>query len=312
VDTSRNDQLGELAADANLARTDFLAAASLQLDNFLDANRDRIASVGGLVLIDDEVDYLAIEADLSFKSRNRYQDEATGKWVTETETITDTSELAEIYNLADVYAAFAEIDSDAAEPDGEEPEAAEAAAEPVANQLSMTGGVDPYAAAADDWAAGHEDEEAPETEEEAAERLYDLALAFQERSQQTEAHLLEQFESAACQLTSVLGDLIIVDDEDERLMLSAAGTFTAEVVPDGEAEKGTWRKLGGPDDIVEFYDPTDVFGDLADALAEAFPGLGEPAGAEGEEDAAGTEDVEDVVPVEPVEGDNNGEGGNAR
>jgi hypothetical protein len=312
VDTSRNDQLGELAADANLARTDFLAAASLQLDNFLDANRDRIASVGGLVLIDDEVDYLAIEADLSFKSRNRYQDEATGKWVTETETITDTSELAEIYNLADVYAAFAEIDSDAAEPDGEEPEAAEAAAEPVANQLSMTGGVDPYAAAADDWAAGHEDEEAPETEEEAAERLYDLALAFQERSQQTEAHLLEQFESAACQLTSVLGDLIIVDDEDERLMLSAAGTFTAEVVPDGEAEKGTWRKLGGPDDIVEFYDPTDVFGDLADALAEAFPGLGEPAGAEGEEDEAGTEDVEDVVPVEPVEGDNNGEGGNAR
>ena len=94
MDTSRNDQLGELAADANLARTDFLAAASLQLDNFLDANRDRIASVGGLVLIDDEVDYLAIEADLSFKSRNRYQDEATGKWVTETETITDTSELA--------------------------------------------------------------------------------------------------------------------------------------------------------------------------------------------------------------------------
>ena len=27
-----------------------------------------------------------------------------------------------------------------------------------------------------------------------------------------------------------------------------------------------------PEDIVEFYDPTDVFGDLADALAEAFPG----------------------------------------
>ena len=28
-----------------------------------------------------------------------------------------------------------------------------------------------------------------------------------------------------------------------------------------------------PDELVEFYDPTDVFGDLADALAEAFPSV---------------------------------------
>jgi hypothetical protein len=310
VDTSRNDQLGELAADASLARTDFLAAASANLDKFLQANRDRIASLGSLVLIDDEVDYLSLEADLSFKSRSRYQDEATGKWVTETETITDTSELAEIYNLADLYSAFLDIDSETGEPavesEAEGPEAADA----VPNQLATSSGVNPYAAVADDWAAaGHGDEEAPESEEEAAERLYDLALAFQERSQQTEAHLLEQFESAAGQLTSVLGDLIIVDDEDERLTLSASGAFSAEVVPDGDAEAGTWRKLGGPDDIVEFYDPTDIFGDLADALAEAFPALGEPAGTDGEE---GEEGVEDVEPVEPVEADDHGEGGDAR
>ncbi|HEX7491358.1 MAG TPA: hypothetical protein VF337_06610, partial [Candidatus Limnocylindrales bacterium] len=240
MDTSRNDQLGELAAEANLARTDFLAAVSAQMDKFLDANRDRIASLGGLVLIDDEVDYLAIEADLSFKSRSRYQDEATGKWVTEDETITDTSELAEMYNLAEVYASFAEIDPETGEPEGDQPEAEDAAV----GQPATTAGVNPYAAVADDWAAaGHVDEEAPESEEEAAERLYDLALAFQERSQQTEAHLLEQFESAAAQLTSVLGDVIIVDDEDERLTLSASGSFSAEVVPDDDAEAGTWRKL---------------------------------------------------------------------
>ena len=59
MDTSRNDQLGELAADASLERTDFLAAASAQLSKFLEANGDRIADLGGLVLIDDEVDYLA-------------------------------------------------------------------------------------------------------------------------------------------------------------------------------------------------------------------------------------------------------------
>jgi hypothetical protein len=313
VDTSRNDQLGELAAEANLARTDFLAAASAQLDRFLDANRDRIAALGGLVLIDDEVDYLAIEADLSFKSRSRYQDDA-GKWVAEDEVITDTSELVEMYNLAEVFASFAEIDAETGEPEGEQPQAEEASAgQPIA-----AAGVNPYAAVADDWAAaGHVEEEAPESEEEAAERLYDLALAFQERSQQTEAHLLEQFESAAAQLTSVLGDVIIVDDEDERLTLSASGSFSAEVVPDSEAEAGTWRKLGGADAIVEFYDPTDVFGDLADALAEAFPGLGEPASVDGEEDE-GTEDTEDhedqepVEPVEPAEGDEHGEGGTAR
>ncbi|MGZ8515549.1 MAG: hypothetical protein ACXW4H_07615, partial [Candidatus Limnocylindrales bacterium] len=27
------------------------------------------------------------------------------------------------------------------------------------------------------------------------------------------------------------------------------------------------------EELVEFYDPTDVFGDLADALAEAFPAV---------------------------------------
>ena len=72
MDTSRNDQLGELAADASLERTDFLAAASAQLSKFLDTNADRISELGGLVLIDDEVDYLAIAADLTFRSRSRY------------------------------------------------------------------------------------------------------------------------------------------------------------------------------------------------------------------------------------------------
>jgi len=108
LDTSRNDQLGELAADASLERTDFLATASAQLSKFLDANAERIADLGGLVLIDDEVDYLAISEDLSFRSRSRYLDEATGKWVTETEVIDSASELVELYNLADVFASFAE------------------------------------------------------------------------------------------------------------------------------------------------------------------------------------------------------------
>jgi hypothetical protein len=282
MDTSRNDLLGELAADAALERTDFLASASAQLGRFLDGNEARIRELGGVVLIDDEVDYLAIAEDMTFRSRSRYQDEATGKWVTDTEVIESAAELVELYNLADVFAAFAEATKLEA---GMAPEPTAAgdllrAADIAPEESVQLGGENPYAAVADDWAAGHDYEEAPETEEEAAERLYDLALAFQERSQQTEAHLLEQFESAASQLTAVLGDLIVVDDEDERLTLRASGSFAAEVVSEEDAGTGQWHKLDSPDEIVKFYDPTDVFGDLADALAEAFPDLGEepPAG----------------------------------
>ncbi len=306
MDTSRNDQLGELAADAALERSDFLVQASAQLRRFLDANATRISDIGGLVLIDDEVDYLAVAADLTFRSRSRYLDEATGKWVSETEIIENPSELVELYNLTDVFSAFAEAKSETG-PDEEStleggpPETADVAP----GGAIGVGGENPYAAAADDWAAGQEYDEAPESEEEAAARLYDLALAFQERSQQTEAHLLEQFETAAAPLASVLGDLVIVDDEDERLTLRASGTFAAEVVPEDDAESGTWRKLDGPDDIVEFYDPTDVFGDLADALAEAFPSLGGPDGeAEPIEPVEeGKEDVEDVEDVEDAKGE---------
>jgi len=314
MDTSRNDQLGELAADASLERADFLAAASAQLSKFLDANSDRIAEIGGLVLIDDEVDYLAIADDLTFRSRSRYLDEATGKWVSETEVIDSPAELIELYNLADVFAAFAEATKAEAGLD-EEPTAADELLQSADIAPSETVGIgsdNPYAAAADDWAAAHEYEEAPENEEEAAERLYDLALAFQERSQQTEAHLLEQFESAASQLTGVLGDLIIVDDEDERLTLRSNGSFVAEVVPEADAEAGAWRKLDGPDDLVEFYDPTDVFGDLADTLAEAFPALGEPAGASEQVGEEGEEEAEEAEADEPVEGKDGAEGDKPR
>jgi hypothetical protein len=309
MDTSRNDQLGELAADASLERSDFLVAASAQLSKFLEANSERIVDLGGLVLIDDEVDYLAIAEDLTFRSRSRYLDEATGKWVSETETIDSPAELIELYNLADVFAAFAEATKTEAGLEGEPTAVGDLlkSADIAPSETVALGGENPYAAAADDWAARPGYEEAPENEEEAAERLYDLALAFQERSQQTEAHLLEQFESAASQLTGVLGDLIIVDDEDERLTLRSNGSFVAEVVPEAKAEAGTWRKLDGPDDLVEFYDPTDIFGDLADTLAEAFPALGEPSGAEDEEGEEREED-EEGAEEEAEEGPEGGEG----
>jgi hypothetical protein len=287
-DAARNTQLGEIAREAALERSDFLVTSTDQLRSFMERHAGRIRELGGLVLIDDDPEYLAVAPDSSFRSRSRYQDETTGEWLSETEVIESVGELVELYNPADIYAAFAEA---AREEAGlaEEPTAAEELVEvaglaPDETMAPGVDGIDPYAGAADEWAARRETgegEELPDDDETAARRLYDLALTMQERSQQSEGRLIEEFEMSAASLTSRLGDFIIVDDDDERLTLKSSGSFVAEVVP--EDEEGTWRSLNSPEEIVQFYDPTDVFGDLAEALAEAFPEVagderGEPSG----------------------------------
>ncbi len=296
MDVGRNDMLGELASDAALERTDFIVQATEQLSKFLDRNKDRISQLGGLTLIDDDPDYLSVAPDLTFRVRSRYEDPDTGEWMSETEIVESPSELVELYNPAEVYQAFAEAAREAA-----------GLAEPTtdADELMRTAGIPPeetfgldeaaYAGAADEWAATQPPVAEADDEESAARALYDLALDFQERSQQNEARLLEQFEEASAKLTVQLGDLIIVDDEDERLVLGSSGRFRAEVLPeDGDGE---WRELSAADDLVEFYDPTDVFGDLADALAEAFPAVApesEDEGPDADEDGDGEESDEDA------------------
>ena len=316
METGRNDLLGELASDAALERSDFLVQATEQFRKFLDRNGARIREVGGLTLIDDDPDYLSIAPDLTFRSRSRYLDDDTGEWVSETEVIESASEIIELYNPADIYQAFAEAAREAAGL-GAEPTAADDLMDTAGIAPEETIGIDAgaaYAGAADAWAAGRVDGGEADDEETAARRLYDLALTFQERSQVSEARLIDQFEEAANRLTPTLGDLIIVDDEDERLTLEASGGFRAEVVP--EDAEGAWRTLSTPEELVEFYDPTDVFGDLAEALAEAFPSVtgegGSDEEAEGddedleEDDAEDGEDVEDVEDVEDANGDAGG------
>ena len=190
MDLSRNQALGEIAADAALERRDFLAKAAEQLHRFLDANAARIEDAGGLVLIDEDPDYLAVAPDGSFRSRTRYQDD-NGEWVSETEVIDSPSELVELYNPAEVFAAFAEA-ARAAAGMGEEPTGAEelmesagiAPDETVAEEgYAVAADEGTYAAAADAWAATNAEEAPPADTDEAAARLYDLALSFQERSQ---------------------------------------------------------------------------------------------------------------------------------
>ena len=282
MDVNRNDLLGELARGAALERTEFLVQSAAQLQRFLDENAGRIAELGGLTLIDDEPDYLSVAPDVSFRSRARYQDEDTGEWISETEVIDSAAELIELYNPADIFAAFA----------GAAREAAGLPAEPTgADEMLEAAGISPeetitlddgYAAAADEWAATQGDVEAATGPEGAAHRLYDLSLTFQERSQVSEANLIEQFEHAASLLAEHLGDIIVVDDEDERLTLRADGRLVGEVVP--EDSEGQWRRLESPEELVEFYDPTDVFGDVADAIADAYPQVAPELDDEGEGD----------------------------
>ena len=163
MDTSHNSMLGELAGDAAMERADFLVQATDQFRKFLDANRERIEELGGLTLIDEEPDYLSIAPDLTFRSRSRIEDPDTGEWVSETEVIETPAEIVELYNPADLYAAFGEAAK----------EAAGFAAEPTAtDDLLDTAGIAPeetfglnddeaYARAADDWAAAQGETSTP-------------------------------------------------------------------------------------------------------------------------------------------------------
>ena len=273
MEARRNALLADMARDAEIERTDFLARAGEQLDRFMAAHQHRVQQLGGLVLIDDDPDYLAVTADGTFRSRSRVYDEGRGQWIAETEVIETAAELVEIYNPADILQAFAEaevedIGLNGADTEGEDDEGDDA-----------TQGADPYAAAADQWAAGQPEVREVHDEAGAALGLYELALDFQDRSQRAEAGLIGQFENAAIGLLGYVGTLAIVDDDDEHLEI-AAGGFRGRVIPEGETD---WQDISTPDQIVRFYDPTDVFGDLAEALVDAYPAV-----------AGAVEDVEDV------------------
>jgi len=282
----RSEALAELARDASLERSDFLVRAGEQLERFMKANEGRIRSLGGLILLDSDDEYLAVAPDGTFRSRSRVYDEDTGDWVSETEIIEAAAELVELYNPADVFAAFVEAAENAEAEGGGDDVEGDVGDDGLTIKMN---GEDPYAAAADRWAAGQpeglaEPEEDDGTDEAAARRLYDLALDFQEKSQLTEGRLLAQFEEAAAGYSARLGEIVITEDDDERLVLATGAKLRASVLSE---ESGSWEALEEPAQLVEYYDPTDVFSDLADAIAEAWPNVAPPA--EGAEEAEGAE-----------------------
>ncbi len=295
--------LGEIATEAGEEREAFLNDAERQFMAFLDANRERLKALGGMVLIDDDPEYLSVTEKGSFRSRTRFQDDL-GEWVSETEEIESGAELIEIYNPADLYAAFAdaareEAGLDAHLRDDELPDEADRS-DTIETVADAADGTDEADASEDDWIYNVP---APKDKPDAARLLYDLALTFQERSQVDQAQLLDEFQDAAQNVAEMLGDSKVLEDEDERLWFRGTGAFEGEVVPerddDGQGEP-EWRPLTTPEDLVQYYDPTDLFGDLAEAIAEAWPevapelddaedgSVGEPGGLGDTGDVGGT------------------------
>ncbi len=273
----RASVLGNLATDAGRKRDEFLDDAGRQFARFIDGNKRQFRDLGGLVLIDDGPEYLFVTEEGTFRSRTRYRDD-DGNWVAETEDIEDAADLVEIYNPADLYAAFADAARDEAELGiRQEPQAEEEGLAPEDEDVAE--GVD-AAEGDEDEAIGEREFDqdwltplpAPRDRDEAARTLYDLALTFQERSQFREAQLLDDFQVASGNVAGVLGDSKIADDEDERLWFRASGAFEGEVVPEmDEQGEPVWQALTLADEMVQFYDPTDLFGDLAEAIAEQHP-----------------------------------------
>ncbi len=280
MEARRNAALADMARDAEIERSDFLVRAGEQLERFMAAHRGRIESLGGLVLIDDDPDYLAVAPDGTFRSRSRVFDEGRGEWISETEIIETAAELAELYNPADILQAFA--DSQAEDTGIDVAEAVEVGDDGA----GVEGGL--YAEAADQWAAGQPEVREATDEASAALALYELALDFQDRSQRTEAGLIEQFENAAAGVLGMVATFVIVDDDDEHLALGVGG-FRGRVIPEGET---AWREISSPDDIVRFYDPTDVFGDLAESIADTYPAVAsdDDAATEGEAETDETDE----------------------
>ena len=111
-------------------------------------------------------------------------------------------------------------------------------------------------------------------EHQAARRLYELALDYAEKALAAQADLLRAFEADAGPDMRLLGELVIDHDDDEHLVLRADGTFGGTTLDD---DTGVWNAVSSAEDVADHYDPFDVFTDLADALAETFPGLEDEA-----------------------------------
>jgi hypothetical protein len=259
--------LRELAQEAELERRDFLYEATEQLRRFVDTNRERLREIGPIKLVDDDQDYLFYQpVDETWTTRLTYQDPADNEWYDEEQVIDSFAEIAELYNPADIFGWFLQ-----------------AARDPVnhlvaADELAAAEEPAPAEPGEEDWQAG-----LPPTQQEtiAAQRLWQLADAFRGQIGEQQKQILREFASNAEDVLARTGDLLLLDETDDTLLLRSDGRFETSLdltdLPAGSALNMESRRAGltvtEARVIADFYDPSDVLQWVTDALTERFPAV---------------------------------------
>ncbi|HEX7196447.1 MAG TPA: hypothetical protein VF364_06395 [Candidatus Limnocylindria bacterium] len=258
--------LRELAAEAELERRDFLYEATEQLRRFLDQNRDRLREIGPIKLVDNEQDFLLYHpVDETWTTRLTYQDPADNEWYDQEQLVDTVSELVELYNPADIFAWLIEAARDAP--------SHLVAADELAREEELVEGSRP-----DDWQA-----ELPTSQQEtlAAQRLWQLADAYRAQLGTAQAQLLREFSANAEEVLRRTGDLPLLDEADDVLVLRADGRFETsldltdrpeDVVSSAEARR-PGLMVTEAKTIAAFYDPADVLHWVTEALAERYPAV---------------------------------------
>ena len=257
--------LRELAGEAELERRDFLYEATEQLRRFLDANRDRLREIGPIKLVDDDQDYLLYHpVDHTWTTRLTYQDPADSEWYDQEQVVDTISELVELYNPADIFAWLIEASRDAP--------GHLVAADELARREELVEGE------ADDW-----ETTLPPSQQEtlAAQRLWQLADAYRTQLATAQAQLLREFSANAEEVLRRTGELVLLDEPDDILVLRADGRFETsldlsdrpqEVLSDVEPRRAGLTVTEAKS-IAAFYDPADVLHWVTEALAERYPAV---------------------------------------
>jgi hypothetical protein len=263
----RISALRQLAAEAELERRDFLYEATEQLRRFIDANRGRLREIGPLKLVDDEQDYLVYHpVDETWTTRLTYQDPADGEWYDEEQLVDAFSEVCELYNPADIYGWFME-----------------AAQDPIghlvaADQLRDEEALEAYAAEEPTW----EHALLPRQQETlAAQRLWQLADTYRSQIQSQQKQVLREFVVNAEEVLRHTGDLLLLDEAEDALLLRSDGRFETSLdlsdLPAGSAHPLEPHRSGltvtEARVVADYYDPSDVLTWITEALSERYPGV---------------------------------------
>ena len=256
--------LRELAAEADLERRDFLYEATEQLRRFIENNRERLREIGPIRLVDNEQDYLLYHpVDGTWTTRLTYQDPADSEWYDEEQVVDTISEVIELYNPADIFAWLQEAAKD--------PPAHLVAADELSREEELV-------EVADDWQA-----ELPPSQQEAlaAQRLWQLADAYRAQLASAQAQVLREFSANSEEVLRRTGDLALLEEPDDILILRADGRFetsldlsdrSRDVLGDVEARR-SGLSVTEARTIAEFYDPADVLHWVTEALSERYPAV---------------------------------------